>query len=177
MHRIRYNPTPTVFLFTSPQKLSTTPSLLEALFMCHQKQTLHLVTIDKAHLFAQHGRLFRESLRVLTTIFFVVIFRAGCWHPLFLAMAATMALNLIPSFSMLTNINLSLPQHQMWSQWHNFWQRDITMNFKVVDYMAQAYPILINHLRENPNSSAFILVNFRSECHTASCKIENIIIE
>ena len=74
MHTIGYDSTSTMFLFASSQKLATTPPLLEALFMCYQQQTLHLRTIDEVHLFAQHGWLFRESLRVLTTIFFAVIF-------------------------------------------------------------------------------------------------------
>ena len=58
MHKIGYDSTSTMFLFTSPQKLATTPSLLEELFVCHQKQTFCLVTIDEAHLFAQHGQSF-----------------------------------------------------------------------------------------------------------------------
>ena len=77
MHEIGYDSTSTMFLFISPQKLATTPSLLTALFVCHQLQTLRLVVIDKAHLYAQHGRSFRESLRILTTILFDVIFRVG----------------------------------------------------------------------------------------------------
>ena len=65
MHEIGYDSTSTMFLLTSPQNPVTTSSLLEALFMCHQKQTLRSVTINGAHLFAQHGQLFQESLRVL----------------------------------------------------------------------------------------------------------------
>ena len=143
----------------------------------HENRTLRLVTIDEAHLYAQHGRSFRESLRVLTNVFFAVVFRVGHWHPLFLAMTATMTVDLLPAFSKLTTVDWSLPRHQMWSDWYDFQQRNISLNFEVVDHMGRAYPTLINHLKANPDASAFIFVNFRSECETVSNAIENIIIE
>ena len=105
MHEIGYNSTSTMFIFTSPQKLTNTQPLLDALFTCHQNQTLHLVTIDEAHLYTQHGRSFRESLRVLTSVFFAVLFHVGHWHPLFLAMTATMNMDLLPSFSKLATVD------------------------------------------------------------------------
>ena len=157
MHKIGYHSTSTMFLFTSPHKIATTLPLLRELFTCHYNQTLCIVTIDGVHLYAQHGRSFRESFRLLTNIFGAI---SGQWHPLFLAMMAAMTLYLLSSFNKLTTVDWSLPQHQMWSDWQDFQQRNITINFKVVDYMARAYPRLINHLKENPDSSAFIFANF-----------------
>ena len=110
------------------------------------KETVRLVAIDKAHMYAHHGRSFRESLRVLTDIFFVVVFCVGEWYPLFLAMMATMTINLLPSFSQLTNVDWSLPEHQMWSGWQDFQQRNISINFEVVDQFSCAYPTLFNYL-------------------------------
>ena len=55
MHEIRYDSGSTMFIFASPQELANTPAKLDALFICHAWQTLRLVTIDKAHLYAQHG--------------------------------------------------------------------------------------------------------------------------
>ena len=178
MHEIGYNSTSTMFIFTSPQKLANTQPLLDALFTCHQNQTLRLVTIDEAHLYAQHGRSFRESLRVLTSVFFTVLFRIGHWHPLFLAMTATMTMDLLPLFSELTTVDWSLPCHQMWSDWYDFQQRNIVLNFEVVDHMGRAYPTLTNHLKEqHPDASSFVFVNFRSECETVSKAIEDMIIQ
>ena len=48
MHNIGYNSKSTLFVFTSPQKIARTPAMLNALFMCHAKQTLCLITIDEA---------------------------------------------------------------------------------------------------------------------------------
>ena len=177
MHEIGYDSTSTMFLSISRQKLATTPSLLTALFMCHQLQTLRLVVIDKVHLCAQHGRSFREMLRIPTTVFFAVIFRFRHWYHLFLVVMTNMTLELLPSFSELTTVDWSLPQHQMWSNWQDFQQRNIKLNFEVVDYMARAYPTLMNHLRDNPNLSAFFFLNIRSKCDIVSCEIEEIIIE
>ena len=78
MHEVGYNSTTSImFLFTSTQQLATTLPLFEALVMCHYNHIFHLLTIDETHLYAQHGRSFQESLRVLTHIFFTVIFQAS----------------------------------------------------------------------------------------------------
>ena len=109
-------------------------------------------------------------------MFFAVLFEVGIWHPLFLAMTATMTLDLLPSFSKLTCVDWSLPEHQLWSDRYDFQQRYIDLGFEVIDYMGRAYPTLFDHLKENPDASAFIFVNFRSECETVSKSIDEIII-
>ena len=55
----------TISTFTSPQKLANSPDILNALFICHARQTLRLITINEAHLYAQHGSTFHDDLRVL----------------------------------------------------------------------------------------------------------------
>ena len=87
-----------------------------------------------------------------------------------------MTLELLPSFSELTCVDWSLPEHQLWSDWFDFQERYIDLNFEVVDHMSRAYPTLFSHLKENPDASAFIFVNFRSECEIVSKAIEEIII-
>ena len=126
MHAIGYDSQSTLFLFTSPQKLATTPSILDALFICHARQTLRLVTIDEAHLYAQHGSTFREEMRTLTVLFFEVVFKKGAaFHPIFLAMTATMSKTLLVKLSQLTNVPWTKPQHQLWADANAFKQRDI----------------------------------------------------
>ena len=80
----------TMFIFTSPQKLASTPAILDALFMCHTRKMLRLVTIGEAHLYAQHGSTFCDELRLLGRLIFYIIFKISSWHPLFLEMTATM---------------------------------------------------------------------------------------
>ena len=106
---------------------------------------------------------------------FAVLFQVGIWHPLFLAMLATMTLDLLPSFSKLTCIDRSLPEHQLWSDWYDFQQRYIDVDFDIVDHMGRAYPTLFEHLKKNPDASAFIFVNFRSECETVADAIDETI--
>ena len=174
---IDYDSTSTMFLFTSPQKLATTPQLLKALFECRDKQTLRVVTIDEAHLYAAHGRSFREQLRLLTRVFFAVLFQVGIWHPLFLAMTATMTLDLLPAFSKLTCVDWLLPEHQLWSAWYNFQQRFIDPDFDSVDHIGRVYPTLFEHRKKNPDASAFIFVNSRSEYETVADAIDKAIIK
>jgi hypothetical protein len=83
----------------------------------------------------------------------------------------------LPSFSELTNVDWSLPEHQMWSGWEEFRQRNISISFEVVDHFSRAYPTLFNYLEENEESSAFVFVNFRSECDAVSKAIEELIIQ
>ena len=105
MDEIKYNSSSTMFIFTSPQQLVEHPFILDAILRCHARQTLRLVTIDEAHLYAMHGRSFRVAMRVLQRILFEVIFKEGVWHPLLLAMTATMTTPLLESFSTLTNVD------------------------------------------------------------------------
>jgi len=102
MDDIQYSTSSTMFLFTSPQQLVVNPTILDALLRCHARQTLRMVAIDEAHLYAMHGRSFRMDIRVLQKILFEIIFKEGAWHPLFLDMTTTMTISLVESFSTLT---------------------------------------------------------------------------
>ena len=76
MKAIDYDSYSTLSLFTSPHYLTKDPRIISALLDCHARQTLQLVAIDKVHPYAQHGRSFREAMRILTTLFFAVVFLA-----------------------------------------------------------------------------------------------------
>ena len=177
MLEIGYSSNSTTFLFIFPQQLASTQVFLNASFKCHQNQTLRLVAINEVHIHAQHIRSFRESLCILTDIFFAVVFCVGQWYPLVLAMTATMTIELLPSYSELTNIDWSLPEHQKWSRWQEFQQRNILINFEVLDHFSRAYPPLLNFLEENEESSAFVFLNFQSKCDAVSKAIEELIIK
>ena len=82
MREISYESSLILFLFTPPQKLTNNPPILNTLLECHACQTLRLVAIDEAHLYAQHNRTFRDEFRILARKFFPVVFKIGSWHPL-----------------------------------------------------------------------------------------------
>ena len=165
MLSLQSNTTTTNFLLCSPQYVADNSSFREALLECHRRHTLRLVAIDEIHLYTMHGRSFRDCIRHLNDCFFSIVFRQGVWHPLFLAMTATMTLSLIQSFSTLTSVDWSLPTRQLWSSAFEFRQRYIYMGLQVTGDIGQvSYPMLLSHLAANPSSYAAIFVNFKSEC-------------
>ena len=72
-----------IFCLCSPQYITNNKSFLEALLRAHERKVLRLVAIDKAHLYAAHGRSFREEIRVLKHVFFSNIYGVLGYHPLF----------------------------------------------------------------------------------------------
>ena len=60
----------TLFLLCSPQALVQQTTLRKALIHASAKRVLRLVAIDEAHLYAMHGRSFREDIRILSIVFF-----------------------------------------------------------------------------------------------------------
>ena len=108
--------TSSLFLLCSPQYLATNKLFCDALLACNDRGMLRLVAIDEAHLFAMHGRSFRESIRVIAENFFFPLFASErISRPLFLAMTATMTERLLKDFSRLTHVDWSLERHQLWS--------------------------------------------------------------
>ena len=115
---------------------------------------------------------------MLGGLFFAVLFKAGSYHPLFLAMTATMKKPLLRALSHLTHVEWTNKKHQLWAKTEDFQQRNIRVDFQVRDHMSrEAFPSLIEHLRQKPNSSAFVFVNFRSEVRKCEEKIEPMLIK
>ena len=57
--------------------------------MLPSEETICLVVIDEAHLYAMHDAMFQEPIRLLHSLFFRIVFAVDEWHSLFLAMLAT----------------------------------------------------------------------------------------
>ena len=108
-----------------------------------------MVCLDEVHLYAMHGRTFRDCIRYLEQVFFRVIFSKNTsYHPLFLSMTATMTQSILHSLSTLTCVDWSLKRHQMWVSASAFRQRYIKMTFDVTgDITAMALPRLVTHLK------------------------------
>ena len=154
----------TMFLFTSPQYLANNSIILNVIIQCYALQTLRLIAIDEAHVFAMHGRTFREAMRIPQKIMFECIYKEGGWHPLFLAMTATMTLSLLSSFATLTNVDWTLKHHQLWSTTGEFRYRYIYFGLHVMSSIGEGIlDSLIDLLKRRPMACAFIFVNFVTE--------------
>ena len=105
MDEIEYGTSSNMFLFSSPQYLVTNDIVIGTILRCRAREAFRLVAIDKAHLYAMHGRSFCDTMRILWKLLFVVLFKVGEWHPLVLLMTATVTHSLLSSFSELTCIN------------------------------------------------------------------------
>ena len=81
MHKIGYDMSSTMFLFSSPKLIINNPEILASLLCCNDaKQTLQLVAIYEAHLYAMHGCLFRFAMWIIQRLFSVVL-KAGRHGP------------------------------------------------------------------------------------------------
>ena len=177
MHEIGYDSSPTMFVSISLQKLANTPTMFDALLMCHARQTLRLITIDEAHLYAQHGSTFHDVLHILGQSFFSVTFKDSSWHSLFLAMTTTMTKQLLTALSTLTNVDWTNKKHQLWDKCEDFQQRHIKVSFQVCGHMShEAFPLLAQYLKEKPNGSAFVSINFRSKVAKCEESLEGMLI-
>ena len=103
MNKIGFGMMLVLFLFFYPQFLAENRDILSAFLRCHQQKMLHLVAIDEEHLYVIHGCSFQNAIQLLLRLFFSIVFKDDKWHPLFLAMTATITLLLLSSFSGLTN--------------------------------------------------------------------------
>ena len=77
MDEFNSNLSSVMFCLCSPQYIATNTFFREALLRAHGRRVLRLVVVDEAHLYAAHGRSFREKIRVLKQVFFLKIYLAG----------------------------------------------------------------------------------------------------
>ena len=166
-----------LFLLCSPQYIATKKPFRDALLACNERGLLCLVAIDEAHLFAMHGRSFRESIRVLSEVFFRPLFASGAIsRPLFLAMTATMTAHLLSDFSKLTHVDWSLERHQLWSTPSEFRQRYIKMDLHVTGDVKNAGLLpVIEVLKNDRNARACVFVNFRHEATKWTLALETLL--
>ena len=114
----------TMLLMCSPQYLAETTAFRLAVMRNIERRVVRMVAIDEAHLYAAHGRSFRESIRVLREVFFKTIYTVDAeYTPLLLMMTATMPKPLLKSISDLTNVDFTNPDHHQWSSPSDFQQR------------------------------------------------------
>ena len=67
--------------------------------------------------------------------------------------------------------------HQLWGNYKDFQQRYIKVNFQVDARMSrEAFPSLVKYLKEKPNGSTFVFVNFCSEVAKCEESLEGMLI-
>ena len=169
--------TESIFLLCSPQYLASNRDFRDAVLRGNSRGILRLVAVDEAHLYAQHGRTFRESICVLSNLFFQPLFWGGGDNcPLFLAMTATMTERLLRNFSKLTHVDWLLKEHQLWSTPTEFRQRNIVMDLHVGDQVKNCGLVeVVKVMKQESNARACVFVNFRSEAIKWSGVLEGLL--
>ena len=166
MDKFKYASSTTFFILCSPQYIAENVDFRQALLRARDRRVLRLIAIDEVHIYAMHGRSFRDSIRVLQREFFSKLFlRRSGYSPLFLVMTATMPLSLVSTLEKLTHVQWSKPCHQLRSTAVEFRQRYIDMSFRVQgDVSKLGINNLLRVLESDHHSHACIFVNFKSEC-------------
>ena len=125
-----------------------------------------------------HGHTFREDMHILQKIMFERIYKEGGWHPLFLAMTATMMLYLLSLFSTLTNVDWTQTHHQLWSTAGKFRRRYIYSGLHIMSLIGKAIlDSLIDLLERRPMACAVFIVNFVVESTHWDDLVEDRLIE
>ena len=166
MNEFPHNSSTTMMILCSPQFIANNIHFRNALLRARDRAVLRLIVIDEVHIFAMHGRSFRDSIRVLKRTLFAKLYGSiRGYSPLFLVMTATMPLSLIAVLEDLTFVKWSRPCHQLRSTAADFQQRYIDMDFRVqADVSNLGLSNLIQTLEESSTSHACVFVNFKSEC-------------
>ena len=166
-----------LFLLCSPQYIAEKQIFRDALLSCNDRGLLRLVAIDEAHLFAMHGRSFREAIRVLADVFFFALFATERrFRPLFLAMTATMTERLLADFARLTHVDWTREQHQLWSSPAQFRQRYIDMDLHVTGDIKNAGLIpVVELMKQDRDARACVFVNFRHEACRVTQDLETLL--
>jgi len=139
----------TIFAFASPQLLATYDYVRNAIVgKCRRNGTLRSITIDEAHLFAQHGASLREEVRHCCLHVFKAARKNVLGRPLpfYLLVSATMSLADMTSMSSMTDIGFDEPQYVIRGTPEDFAQESITMLIKIGDGYTREVDRVVSHL-------------------------------
>jgi len=97
MDAFEYALSTTMFLMCSPQFIAEHKESRDVLLRARDNEVLQLVAIDEPHLFAMHGRRFRDPIRFLQREFFAHLHKLKTtedYQPLLMATTATQPVSL-----------------------------------------------------------------------------------
>ena len=108
-----------VFLFTSPQKITTNPPWQETISRCCHNGTLRLIGIDECHLYASHGMEFRAEFGALRKCLFKIVTRQSKIPIPVLFMTATASSAMVEDLQTLTGLRFDVTQDLLWPHRHS----------------------------------------------------------
>ena len=146
-------------LISSPQALADNKKFRDQLLKCNCKETLRANVIDEAHLWAMHGKSFRDSIRVVGETYFKIVYGSNQSNtPLFMLMTATAPVAQIETMSKLTHVDWTNERFQMRSSMTEFQQRNVSMMFEVSSNLSLiAYPLILKRLDQNSDVHVCVL--------------------
>ena len=123
--------TSTMFLFVSPQFLTSNPELVEALAHAHNRRVLRGLGIDEVHLYVGHSQ-FRLEIRALKDLIWLRFFPPGkpSIHPNYFVTTATITPYYIKTLVGLTGIPLQ-PECFLWPDADHFIRENIELQFSI----------------------------------------------
>ena len=154
----------TIFVFASPQFLAKYQHIRRVLVEdCKRAGTLRSVTIDEAHLFAQHGSSFRPEIRHCANHVIKPIRKRTSTdqsRPFYVLLSATMSLGDRTTLSNMTGVGFDSDDFIVRGTPSDFLQEGITMIHKVGSEFTRHLDHGIKHLQQE-SSSVFIFANSR----------------
>ena len=109
----------TVSLFSSPQKLTRDPSWQQTLVTCFRRGLMRFISVDECHLYASHGREFREEFGDLRAILFQMAKRHASVPTPILFMTATASSEMLSDLESLTGLQFDKDDDLMWPHQHS----------------------------------------------------------
>ena len=167
MQRMKQSTTSTVFLFCSPQFMIKYATFLWADIHCAQTGTLRVA--DKAYIFAIYGASFCVEIRILCTVFYKPVF-AMRYHPVFIALMATMSERNLQYFVDLTTIYF-LPASRIWGPPDSFAQSNVTITQWCSSKYIANFDHIVAYLPSN-SGSAFVFANSKALTHHLRTSLE-----
>ena len=108
-----------VFLFSSPQKITSNPQWQETLSRCCDNGSLRLLAIDECHLYASHGMEFRAEFGELRKCLFKTLTRQSKIPIPVLFMTATASPAMVDDLQTLTGLRFDVKEDLIWPHRHS----------------------------------------------------------
>ena len=164
LNELRGDTQTTIFVFASPKFLAKYQHIRRVLVEdCKRAGTLRSVTIDEAHLFAQHGSSFRPEIRHCAEHVIKPIRKrtpTDTSRPFYVLLSATMSLGDRTTMSKMTDVGFDSEKFIVRGTPSHFLQESITMIHKVGAEFTRHLDLGVHHL-QNKASSVFIFANSR----------------
>ena len=157
MRGLPINTSSTIFVFSSPQFIVNHNDFRRVLIDAARARVLRAIFVDECHLYVQQGVSFREEIRVLTFVFWGVIFhkRNEGSHPKVVFMTGTMYKSYVPMLSTLTTIGL--PDDSIhWGGTKDFAQHNIHMQYINSKHHVRHLDKVVDFLRCDPTHFACV---------------------